>query len=88
MVYFQEFKRYYEKWGILDKDIYNFNEIGCIIRVINRSIVIIPAGAKEAYIDDLENQEVIMSTECISAGNYYVPLMITFKGAYYLYKYF
>ena len=32
--------------------------------------------------------ELVTSTECISAGDYHVPPMIIFQGAYYLYKHF
>ena len=59
-----------------------------MISVVNSSLVIVPTDAKEVYINNPENRELITSTECISAGGYHVPPMITFKGAYYLRKYF
>ena len=48
------------------------------------SLIIIPASIIIAYVDDPANQELIISTECISAGGYHVLPMITFKGAYLL----
>jgi hypothetical protein len=41
-----------------------------------------------AYVDDLANRELVTSTECISAGGYHIPPMITFKGTYHLRKFF
>ena len=59
-----------------------------MIGMVNGSLVVVPAGCTVAYVDDLENRELVTSTEYISAGGYHVPPMITFKGAYYLRKYF
>jgi DDE superfamily endonuclease len=59
-----------------------------MIGVVNSSLVIVPAGTTISYVDDPENRELVTSTECISAGGYHVPSMITFKGAYHLRKYF
>ena len=67
---------------------YNFDETGCLISIVNGSLVIVPKGCTVAYVDDPENRELVTSTECISASGYHVPLIITFKGAYYLRKYF
>src|SRR6266487_3003885 len=86
--HFAEFKRCKTKWGILDEDTYNFDETGCMIGMVNGSLVVVPAGYTVAYVDDLENRELVTSTECISAGGYHVLPMITFKGAYHLRKYF
>ena len=59
-----------------------------MIRIVNSSLVIVPKRCTVAYINDPENRELVTSTEDISAGGYYVLLMITFKGTYHLYKYF
>ena len=59
-----------------------------MIGIVNSSLVIAPTDVKEVYINNLENQELIISIECISTGGYYIPPIIIFKGAYYLYKYF
>jgi hypothetical protein len=50
--------------------------------------VIVPRDCNVVYIDDLDNRELVTLIECISASGYHVPLMITFKGAFHLRKYF
>jgi hypothetical protein len=50
--------------------------------------VLVPVDCTVAYIDDPANRELVISTECISAGGFHVPPMIMFKGAYHLRKYF
>ena len=59
-----------------------------MIGMVAGSLVIVPTGCEATYVDDPENRELVTSTECISAGGYHVPPMITFKGAYHLRKYF
>jgi hypothetical protein len=86
--HFKEFERCKQHWGILDDDVYNFDETGCLIGVVAGSVIIVPANCSAAYVDDPANRELVTSTECISAGGFHVPPMITFKGAYHLRKYF
>ncbi|CAM6002645.1 unnamed protein product [Sphagnum balticum] len=40
--HFADFKRCKEKWGILDSDVYNFDETGCQIGISARSRVVVP----------------------------------------------
>jgi hypothetical protein len=82
--HFEEFKRCKVKWGILDKDVYNFDKTGCLIGIVAGFLIIVPASITVAYVDDLTNRELVTSTECISAGGYHVLPMIKFKGAYLL----
>jgi hypothetical protein len=86
--HFKEFRRCREHWGILDNDIYNFDKTGCLIGMVAGSLVIVPADCQASYVDDPNNQELVTSTECISASGFHVPPMITFKGAYHLRKFF
>jgi DDE superfamily endonuclease len=86
--HFEEFKRCKAKWGILDEDVYNFDETGCLIGMVAGSLIVVPTGTTVAYVDDPANRELVTSTECISASGYHVPPMITFKGAYHLRKFF
>ena len=72
----------------MDDNIYNFDESSTQIGVISGSTVIVPAGTEQVFIDDLDNKELVTNTECISGSGYYVPSMITFKGAYHLRKHF
>ena len=59
-----------------------------MIGMVAGSLVIVLTGYEATYVDNLKNRELVTSTECISAGDYHVSPMITFKGAYYLRKYF
>jgi len=56
--------------------------------MVNGSFVVAPADAVASYVDDPEERELVTATECISGGGYHVPCMLTFKGAWYLRKYF
>ncbi len=51
-------------------------------------IVIVPQDYNVVYINNLDNRELVTLTEYISASGYYVPPIITFKGAFHLCKYF
>ena len=62
--------------------------MGCIISIVAGSLIIVPASYITAYINDPANRELVILTEYISAGGFHVPLMITFKGAFYLQKFF
>jgi len=55
-----------------------------MIGIVNGSFVIVPADYEAVYVNNPENRELVTSTECISAGSYHIPPMITFKGAYHL----
>ena len=83
-----EFDRCKYKWGILDDDTYNFNETSCMIRMINGFFIVAPADAVASYVNDLEERELVTSIKCISRGNYHVPYILIFKGAWHLRKYF
>ena len=52
---------------------FSFDETGCLIGVVNGSLVIVPAGISVAYVDDPENRGFVTSIECISAGGF-MPL--------------
>ena len=59
-----------------------------MISIVASSLVIVPIGCNITYINDPENHELITSIKCFSVSSYYLPPMITFKGSYYLRKYF
>ena len=59
-----------------------------MISVAAGSLVITPADYKTVYVNNPANRELVTLTECISAGSFHVPLIITFKSAYYFCKYF
>ena len=59
-----------------------------MISIVASSLVIVPIGCNITYINDPENHELITSIKCFSVSSYYLPPIITFKGSYYLRKYF
>ncbi|KAI0996220.1 hypothetical protein K3495_g11959 [Podosphaera aphanis] len=86
--HFQEYKRCRDKWGILPEDIYNFDETGYMIGMLNNGfIVIVPTDCEEVFINKPSNRELVIATECCSIV-YYVPPMIIHSSASYLRKYF
>jgi hypothetical protein len=84
---FTDFKRCKEKWGILDDDVYNFDETGCQIGITAGGRVIIPETERHDFVNDPDNRELVTSVECFSSTGYHVPPMLIFKGAYHLRKY-
>jgi hypothetical protein len=86
--HFKEFRRCRKHWGILNNNIYNFDKIGCLIGMVAGSLVIVPVDCQASYVDNPNNQELVTLTECIFASGFHVSLMITFKGAYHLRKFF
>ncbi|KAI1006875.1 hypothetical protein K3495_g1342 [Podosphaera aphanis] len=86
--HFQEYKRCRDKWGILPENIYNFDETGYMIGMLNnRSRVIVPTDCEEVFIDNPSNRELATATECCSIV-YHVTPMITHSGASHLRKHF
>jgi hypothetical protein len=51
-------------------------------------LVYVLAGVNQVYVDNPNNKELVTLTEYISALGYHLPAIITFKGVYYLRKYF
>ena len=86
--FYNNYKRCRDKWGILPDDIYNFDETGYMIGMLNNgSRVIVPADCKEVFIDNPNNRELVTATECCSIV-YHVPPMITHSGTSHLRMYF
>ena len=59
-----------------------------MISIVIGSLTIVSTNCEVVYINNPMNRELVTSTEYISIGGYHIPLMIIFKGIYYLYKYF
>ena len=51
-------------------------------------MVCILVGVNQVYINDPDNKELVTLIECIGVLGYHLLAMITFKGIYYLWKYF
>jgi hypothetical protein len=73
---------------VLNKYIYNFDNTGYIISIVTSFIVIASANYSAVYVNNSINQKLFTFTEYIFIKGYHVPLIIIFKGTYYLRKYF
>lgn len=86
--HFRDFQRCKEYWGILDEDIYNFDETGFQIGVTSGEQVIVPKDCTVVYAADPDNKELITSVETVNYAGKKVPPMIIFSGAHHLRKHF
>jgi len=68
--HFDEYKRCRDRWGILPEDTYNFDETGCQIGISSGGRIIVPAGVRQAFVNDPDNRELVTSVECFSADGY------------------
>jgi hypothetical protein len=86
--HFKEFQRCKDKWGILDEDIYNFDESGFQIGVAHGDRVIVPDDCEAVFITDPDNKELVTVVATVNPAAKKVPPMFIFKGAYHLRKHF
>jgi hypothetical protein len=68
------------KYGILDEDIYNFDETGFQIGVISIAKVITRANQGKPVLVQPGNREWVTAINCISSNRYCVPPVIIFEG--------
>jgi hypothetical protein len=66
----------------------NFDESGFQIRVVTRDRVYVSLDYEVIYNIDPNNRELVTAVVTINYGSKKVPLMIIFKGVYYLRGYF
>jgi hypothetical protein len=87
--HFLDFRTAIVKYGIAQDDVYNFDETGFRIGVLQGgSKVITHVATKSVYLSDPDNRESITSVECISAGGEVIPPMIVMAGKVMLEKHF
>lgn len=86
--HFEEFRRCRNKWGICDADIYNFDETGFQIGVVDGEKVIVPKDCQAVYTADPDNRELVTAVCTLNPTGKRVPPVIIFKGAYHLRKHF
>jgi hypothetical protein len=73
---------------VLNKYIYDFNKTRYIISIVTSFFVIILTNYSAIYVNNPINQELVIFIKCIFMRGYNVFLIIIFKVAYYLRKYF
>ncbi|PMD51084.1 uncharacterized protein K444DRAFT_620252 [Hyaloscypha bicolor E] len=87
----EHFNKYYgalEKFGICFKDMWNMDETGFRISVLNRKIIIIYLNTKAVYLADPNNRESLTTIETISARGEVIILFLILKGEILLEEYF
>jgi hypothetical protein len=68
------------KYGIIDKDIYNFDETGFQIGVILTAKVITRAERGRPVSIQPGNREWVTAIDCISSSRWSLPPVIIFEG--------
>ena len=86
--HFMRFKDAKDKKGILDKDVWNFDETGFRIGVGKAQWVIIKDENGRLFMADPDNRESITAVEAIQSGGEDIPPMIILSGKQHLEKYF
>jgi hypothetical protein len=78
--HFTEYYRALEKYGICFEDVWNMDETGFYIGILNGKIVIIHLNTKAVYLADPDNRESLTVIETISAGGKAIALFLILKG--------
>jgi hypothetical protein len=79
----EHFTEYYgalEKYGICFEDVWNMDETGFRIGVLNGKIVITHLNTKAVYLADPDNRESLTAIETISAGGEAIAPFLILKG--------
>lgn len=79
--WFKKLKAVREKYGIVDQDIYNINEIGFRIKVSRQHKVIVKVSNTSRYLADLNNRDYITSIESITTNDITHALMLILKAS-------
>jgi hypothetical protein len=86
--HFTEYYRVLERFGICFKDVWNIDETGFHISVLNGKIIIIYLNIKAVYLVDSNNRELLTVIETISASGKAIILFLILKGEILLEEYF
>ncbi|PMD60753.1 uncharacterized protein K444DRAFT_527761, partial [Hyaloscypha bicolor E] len=78
--YFNKYYRALEKFGICFEDVWNIDETGFRIGVLNGKIIIIYLNTKAVYLADPDNQESLTIIETVFAGGKAIILFLILKG--------
>ena len=86
--HFEGFQYAKGKFGILDEDIWNFDETCFRIAVLTGRVVICDVNTKAVYLSDPDQRESLTSIECINGGGGTIPPMLILTGSILLQKHF
>lgn len=77
-----------EKYGILDEDIYNFDETGYMLGIATTTKVITAVDRAKPKQIQPGNREWVTAVECINSSGWCLPPMVIFKGKVHLSAWF
>jgi hypothetical protein len=86
--HFKEYYRALEKWGICFEDVWNMDETGFRISVLNGKIVITHLNMKAIYLANSDNRESLTMIETMSAGGEAITPFLILKGEILLEEHF
>ena len=73
-----------EKYGILDEDIYNFDETGYMLGIASTCKVITSVDRAKPKQLQPGNREWVTAIECVNASGWFIPPIVIFKGKVHL----
>jgi hypothetical protein len=69
-----------EEHRILDSNVYNMDEKGCILGVSEKARVLIPSRSRVKYVKQAGNRESVTVIECISSSGVAIPPFVIWKA--------
>jgi hypothetical protein len=78
--WFDLFHTAHIQYGVVDDDIYNMDEKGCMKGIGDNSKVIVPKEEAQATSNQPGNRDWVSIIECINTNNYVLPPFVIFKG--------
>jgi hypothetical protein len=83
--WFEQVKQVQMEWGILDEDIYNFDETGFAMGLIATTKVVTRANMPgKPHLIQPGNREWVTTIECVNSMGWGIPSTIIFKGKVYI----
>ena len=69
-----------EEYRILDSNIYNMDEKGCILGISEKARVLIPSSSRVKYIKQASDRESVTVIECIRSSGVAIPPFVIWKA--------
>src|SRR5438034_7381108 len=87
--WFDRYKQARENYGIVDQDVWNFDETGFHVGVGGKQLVIVTKRKNpKIFHGDADNREHLTSGEFISGGGFSTEPFVIMKGTYHLEKFY
>jgi hypothetical protein len=78
--WFNLLKSVKEEYRILDSNIYNMDEKGCILGISEKARVLIPSSSRVKYIKQAGDRESVTVIECIRSSGVAIPPFVIWKA--------